>query len=50
MFDKVFSGMILLFIIFIGHLYGVGLIVPDRGCHLKTFNWVIVMSISECRL
>ncbi|XP_044184190.1 ER membrane protein complex subunit 10-like [Acropora millepora] len=22
-----------------GHLYGVGLIVPDRGCHLKTFNW-----------
>ncbi|XP_068672031.1 ER membrane protein complex subunit 10-like [Montipora foliosa] len=22
-----------------GHLYGVGLIVPDKGCHLKTLNW-----------
>lgn len=20
-------------------MYGVGLIVPDRGCHLKTLNW-----------
>jgi len=22
-----------------GHLYGVGLIVPDGGCHAKTLNW-----------
>ena len=23
-----------------GHLYGVGLIVPNGGCHAKTLNWV----------
>ena len=26
--------------LFTGHLYGVGLIVPDGGCDAKTFNLV----------
>ena len=28
-----------------GHLYGVGLIVPDGGCHAKTLNWVGILLI-----